>query len=230
MPGERIADLIRRAGGFTETAFLKAAVFTRRSVVNREQLIDKKLDTDVDKALLQSTVRAPSSLTSPQVQLAAVQEIRAGYLSARKSNANGRVLIQLEDLKDFEKSSDNLEIENGDELFIPTFQNTVLVKGETFGEAAIPAVEGRNIEEYLKLFGGIRDSADPEDIYIIRANGRVVLNAYPSELAEAGDTIVVPPNLTPKESTIKESTTVVDVIFKTVSTIAILYTIGVLVP
>ena len=284
MPGERLADLIRRAGGFTDQAFLKAAVFTRQSIADRERVINKRLDVDIDKALLQSTVRAPSSLTSPQTQLAAVQEIRAGYASVReteaqqlaanetartasvndsvngvigasilstqqqqdqqtqtdnKNNTNnfdasnavgGRILIQLQDLDAFEDTPDNLRLEDGDELLVPTFENTVLVKGETFGEAAIPIVPERNVKDYLDFFGGFRDSANPEDIYIIRANGQVVADAYPSQPVEAGDTIVVPPNLTPQESVIKESATVVDVIFKTVSTIAVLYTIGILVP
>lgn len=265
LPGERISDLIRRAGGFAERAFLPGAVFTRPTLAVRERVVDQRLSSDIDKALLQSTVRAPASLTSPETQLAAVREIRSGFETSRQSeqqiaattalaaaqetrtgeqrdqaiseaetltseSSSGRVLIQLQDLDIFETTVDDVELRDGDSLYIPAFQNTVLVKGETFGEASLAVQEGKTVDYYLEQFGGVRASANPDEIYIIRANGRVESNAFPDGEIVAGDTIIVPPDLTPKESIIKEYASVVDILFKTVTTIALLYTTGLLVP
>ena len=65
-----------------------------------------------------------------------------------------------------------------------------------------------------------------DDVYVIQASGIVIKDSGYD--IRQGDTIIVPPDLRPKESTIKEYATVVDIIFKTFTTIAILYSIGIL--
>ncbi len=99
-----------------------------------------------------------------------------------------------------------------------------MVKGETLGEASIPYSEGEEADYYIDQLGGIRDSADLDDVYVIQASGIVIKDSGYDILQ--GDTIIVPPDLRPKESTIKEYATVVDIIFKTFTTIAIRCCIG----
>ena len=76
--GTRISEIIKKAGGYTDQAFLEGAIFTRNLLVEKEKAIDMRLRKDSERALLQSTVSASASLTSPQTQLQAVNAIRAG--------------------------------------------------------------------------------------------------------------------------------------------------------
>ena len=82
------------------------------------------------------------------------------------------------------------------------------------------------MDYYIDQLGGLRDSADLDDVYVIKASGIVIKDSNYAILS--GDTIIAPPDLRPKESTLKEYATFVDIIFKTLTTLAVLYSIGIL--
>ena len=252
--GTRLSEIIKQAGGYTDQAFLEGAIFTRDLLIEKEKAIDIRLRKDSERALLQSTVAASSSLTSPQTQLQAVNAIREGLnkenetesqlsegneIESRRNSDEektevstvqdinqGRVIIRLRPINELQNTVDDLELRDGDILTIPQKSNTIMVKGETLGEASIPYSEGEEADYYIDQLGGIRDSADLDDVYVIQASGIVIKDSGYD--IRQGDTIIVPPDLRPKESTIKEYATVVDIIFKTFTTIAILYSIGIL--
>ena len=252
--GTRLSEIIKQAGGYTDQAFLEGAIFTRDLLIEKEKAIEIRLRKDSERALLQSTVAASSSLTSPQTQLQAVNAIREGLnkeneIESQLSEGNeiesrrnsdeektkvstvqdinqGRVIIRLRPINELQNTVDDLELRDGDILTIPQKSNTIMVKGETLGEASIPYSEGEEADYYIDQLGGIRDSADLDDVYVIQASGIVIKDSGYD--IRQGDTIIVPPDLRPKESTIKEYATVVDIIFKTFTTIAILYSIGIL--
>ena len=242
--GTRLSEIIKQAGGYTDQAFLEGTIFTRDLLIEKEKAIDIRLRKDSERALLQSTVAASSSLTSPQTQLQAVNAIRAGLNETNQIESlrsldeeeteiatvqdinQGRVIIRLRPINELQNTVDDLELRDGDILTIPQKSNTIMVKGETLGEASIPYSEGEEADYYIDQLGGIRDSADLDDVYVIQASGIVIKDSGYD--IRQGDTIIVPPDLRPKESTIKEYATVVDIIFKTFTTIAILYSIGIL--
>ena len=242
--GTRLSEIIKQAGGYTDQAFLEGAIFTRDLLIEKEKAIDIRLRKDSERALLQSTVAASSSLTSPQTQLQAVNAIRAGLNETNQIESQrsideeeteiatvqdinqGRVIIRLRPINELQNTVDDLELRDGDILTIPQKSNTIMVKGETLGEASIPYSKGEEADYYIDQLGGIRDSADLDDVYVIQASGIVIKDSGYD--IRQGDTIIVPPDLRPKESTIKEYATVVDIIFKTFTTIAILYSIGIL--
>ena len=242
--GTRISEIIKKAGGYTDQAFLEGAIFTRNLLVEKEKAIDMRLRKDSERALLQSTVSASASLTSPQTQLQAVNAIRAGLNETNQIESQrsldeeeteiatvqdinqGRVIINLRPVNELQNTIDDLELRDGDILTIPQISNTIMVKGETLGEASIPYSKGEEADYYIDQLGGLRDSADLDDVYVIQASGIVIKDSGYD--IRQGDTIIVPPDLRPKESTIKEYATVVDIIFKTFTTIAILYSIGIL--
>ena len=62
--GTRLSEIIKQAGGYTDQAFLEGAIFTRDLLIEKEKAIDIRLRKDSERALLQSTVAASSSLTS----------------------------------------------------------------------------------------------------------------------------------------------------------------------
>ncbi|MGK5090848.1 SLBB domain-containing protein [Deltaproteobacteria bacterium TL4] len=257
LPGERISHLLKKAGGFTNKAFLPGAVFSRRILKTREDATDRRLNRDMDRSILQSTVEASASLTSPETHLRAISVVKenvketnqekkesnelAALSAAEATNQGeknvsqkeqskieeiniGKLVIELKPADEFERSPDNFELMDGDSLTIPPFLNTVLVKGDTRGEASLPIKAGEEAEYYVNSLGGARSLVKLDDTYVIRPNGTVVkdLSDY---VVQAGDTIVVPPDLSPRESSLLETATVVDIIFKTITTIALMITV-----
>ncbi|MDP7499102.1 MAG: hypothetical protein QGH50_06640, partial [SAR324 cluster bacterium] len=91
---------------------------------------------------------------------------------------------------------------------------------------SLPYKPEEELDYYIDQLGGLRASADLNDVYIIKASGIVVKESGYD--IRPGDTIIAPPDLRPKESTLKEYATFVDIIFKTLTTLAVLYSIGIL--
>ena len=111
----------------------------------------------------------------------------------------GRITIHLDsNLTKFAKSSSNLTLKSGDKLFVPSFNDTVLVMGEVMNPTAI-IYNSDDIANYLKKAGGLNDLADDSNIYVVHANGEA--KKYKSGFFSAtmsikrGDVIVVPQKL-----------------------------------
>jgi protein involved in polysaccharide export with SLBB domain len=113
----------------------------------------------------------------------------------------GRVVVRLRNnLAEFEKSADDIELRNGDSIFIPKRPDFVLVRGQVYNSNAITYRPGKNAAWYLRQAGGPTDEANKKAIFIIRANGAVVSGkegswwggSVFSTQIQPGDMIVVP--------------------------------------
>ena len=116
---DRIADLIRRAGGLTSEAYAGGAVFSRR--------LDQtgRVDIDLDRAL-------------------------------------GDV-----------NSADNLRLEEGDSLFVPSYVPTVKVSGAVNSPTSVSFRSGKNLKYYLASAGGGARDADMHRAYVTQPDGSV---------------------------------------------------------
>jgi polysaccharide biosynthesis/export protein len=194
--GEKLSSVLKRAGGFTEEAFLRGAVFTRESVraVQREH-IDRLIRTQ-EEMLLREVSLADSENTSERAQLLIEQRrlisLLASYIPM------GRIPINLRKLEEFKGSPDDLILEEGDTLLIskpPMVVNTV---GAVNNPGAVLWTEGRNIDYYLEMCGGLTRNADRRNIFVIRADGTAVSQEYQARgrsalrIIDQGDTIIVP--------------------------------------
>ncbi|WP_462183209.1 polysaccharide biosynthesis/export family protein [Pseudoalteromonas maricaloris] len=98
------------------------------------------------------------------------------------------------------RSTQSLQLEDGDALYIPAMQDSVSVIGEVNLAATHLFDSSKSVDDYIKASGGLKQKADDERIYIIKANGSVELPSSGSWFAVSshggqlapGDTIVVP--------------------------------------
>ena len=168
--GERLADIIKRAGGFTKNAYLYAAVFTRESV---KKMQEKRLKTMIYKLKKKVAVIAASARGAGEGSLDAknlVDAIDALAKQAEKLKPIGRIALILDkNLSRFEKSPYNVRLENNDTLYIPSKKDSVTVMGEVLTPTAFVYTD-KNALNYIKKAGGLTDMAD--DIYfVVHANG-----------------------------------------------------------
>ncbi|WP_226911320.1 SLBB domain-containing protein [Gallaecimonas mangrovi] len=190
--GETLHDVIQRAGGVTQYAFVDGAVFTRKQVQEREQIQVNKLIEQ-----LRSTVatRALSSNTTTISYQDATNMI--GELQNIKPV--GRLVIDLPDILSGDKAAD-MQAEDGDILYIPRKTTTISVVGEVQYASSHRFKKGLNVEDYLNLSGGFRKRADESRVYVIRADGSVMIpnqshswfTSNDDSQLKPGDTIVVP--------------------------------------
>jgi protein involved in polysaccharide export with SLBB domain len=193
--GETLGDLIKRAGGFKDDAYLAAAVFTRKSVKEfenkRMEEYSHQLETDIMK--LSAEIASKENPEEAQVLLAQQMALKD---KLKISTATGRVVIDIRNQKNY----DDFSLEDGDEVYIPRNQNTVSVLGEVYNPSTFK-YDNQNITvfHYIESAGGLKEeSADNKHLYIIKANGSIITNKTTHILTtalEPGDAVVVPQKL-----------------------------------
>ena len=181
---ERISDLIERAGGLTEDAYVEGAALYR---------ILEQTGGDNQTAQPQSFIELDEADTTLQ-----------------RSRTLSKIGINLPRVLSRPGSAYDLLLETGDSLYIPKELQTVVVKGGVFYPTTIRYDDGRSYRDYISSAGGFNDLARKKSAYIVYANGDVdrtkkflFFKNYPE--VRPGATLVVPQRerarrLTPQET------------------------------
>ncbi|PQJ54761.1 hypothetical protein BTO11_14620 [Psychrosphaera saromensis] len=188
--GEKLSEVLIRAGGITGLADVKSAFFTRESL--RE--LEKKQARDTARSL--SKELALKSISSSSVSSVNIGEVQALVSQLTIIEGVGRLIIDLP--KIINDKSFDVVVEDGDELIIPSVRNEVNVMGEVQVATSHLYTEKWDMYDYIKSSGGLGAQSDEDRIYIVRSNGLVDApdTGWFSSRSELkigpGDTIVVP--------------------------------------
>lgn len=209
--GERLSSLIRRAGGFTSRAYPKGAVFLRESVKAAQQAELKKLSAlHAQHLSAEASSLAMGGLDKPQAEaqkeVLSIQKQAPEKFSAQVTL--GRMVVRVDVPEKLEQTPDDLVLEPGDQLEIPSLPTTVSVLGSVRNPTALRYRDGAEPNEYVRVAGGLTSDADWEGAYLLKTDGSAVsLYAAPAGFGsnghhpfdlprvEAGDAIVVPPRV-----------------------------------
>ncbi|OQB54366.1 MAG: Polysialic acid transport protein KpsD precursor [Deltaproteobacteria bacterium ADurb.Bin151] len=176
--GEKISDVIRRAGGYTSNAYLRGAYFTRESV---RQIQQQRLDHMAGR--IQRDLFPPGSMVIPKEadaeQIKVLEdEIRlkkrfVEYIQSLK--ANGRLTVRLVHLRLLKGSTHDIEVEHGDTIHLPQNSNIVNVVGAVMAER--PHIHESSWEylDYIFASSGYSQSADESDTFAIKVDGSTVM-------------------------------------------------------
>jgi len=191
---ESLGDLIKRAGGFKEDAYLAAAVFTRKAVMELEKKRNADYSKDLEKEMFKVSAENMAKQSSLQAQefLKQQMEIKTKIDS---SSANGRIVIDLNN----ENACNDFLLEDGDDIYVPRNLNTISVLGEVYNPSTFKFNnDRRDVSYFLQSAGGFKESAESKKIYVIKANGKIITNKnvkiFNYQL-DPGDAIVVPAKL-----------------------------------
>jgi len=196
--GEKLSDVIERAGGFSDKAYLKAAVFTRESIRAEQQ---KQIDDMTSRMEVEIALEEQAVNTLNDAQL--VKQKQNSLLAAKRvleqmkaTKATGRLVIQLEDIQDLENSEFNLTLRDGDRLYVPKQPDEVMILGQVYNTTALLYRKKYDLDDYIDAAGGMSRLADDARVYVVRANGFVErAGGWGSTRVYPGDAIVVPEQL-----------------------------------
>ncbi len=187
-PGETLASVIRRAGGFSDKAFVGGSIFLRASLEEREQMeIDRLIK------LLQEDLRfldATADIEKISAQQGAIETLQNAV-------ALGRLVIPLESI--LADPSREIVLKNGDRLMIPKLSQEITIIGEVRRPTSYLFDSEFSQSDYIEQSGGFKERADKKNIYIVKASGEVRVSnkslfKFKSnrDSISPGDTIVVP--------------------------------------
>ena len=193
--GEKLSDLIERAGGFTAVADVNAAIFTRQKLKDKEQQELERLRKRInDELTSQSLVASSKSGKMNSQQQLLTEEVLA---ELKTFEAIGRLVIPLQGI--LADKADDVILETGDTLLIPQFRQEVSVVGEVQRPTSYFYDKRLSYKDYIRQSGGFLQSANKKGVYIVKASGEVIMPRgkflflpKPGVKVVAGDTIVVP--------------------------------------
>ena len=199
--GERISDLLNRAGGINAFAFVEGATLIRKTEFYEEPTdIEQQIDQLIKlEAKFQKT---PDLLTeAEQSLLKSINEDIAELEKRRESNQNLSSFAKRERLKEvIERNAltDNIQLkqaeaigidlqsiinepgsvsdlllEDGDVLIIPKKSETVRLRGKLLYPTTTRFVKGKSLKYYINSAGGFDFRAKKKGTYVVYANGEV---------------------------------------------------------
>jgi len=199
--GEKLSNVLIRAGGFTNHAFVEGSVFTREEV---KELQIKRLNESLDKLrnramqVNASVNEAGEKTEDKKNMLSAVNQLEK---EASNNRPIGRISLNLYyDLNRFTNSTYDLTLKNKDVLYVPSMNDTISVVGEVLNQNTFVYDAKNDAKDYIQKAGGITELADEEYIYIVKANGEAEKYTTDYFFGGAnnmfkGDTVVVPMKL-----------------------------------
>lgn len=204
-PGETLRQLVERAGGLTQDAYLYGSQFTRESTrVAQQARIDEyiqSLQLQIERGSLAQASSATASaqdLASASTALITERDLIAKLKQIR---ATGRMVLEVHPDSMGLDSLPDLPLEDGDRFIVPSVPASVNVVGSVYDQNSFIFQSGRRIGDYLHLAGGPNRDADRKHIFVIRADGSVLSrqttssiwgNTFDTVRLNPGDTVVVP--------------------------------------
>ena len=190
--GKRLVDMIELAGGLTPEADLRGVVFKRTNLQGKQvELAHKNNERDIK--LLEGRIASAykPSEGDQQAKMQMLEMLKEdNHTIARKYNGQIALNIKNNDLNKV-KDIDNIEVQDGDDIYIPRVSNHVSVIGEVYNEQSFVYKKGSNARYYIKEVGGYTPNANKFRLYKVSVNGRAEKISSCSNI-EPGDTIVVP--------------------------------------
>lgn len=187
--GERLSELIARAGGLSSLAYPYGTIFTRRAVKEAQQEGIRRTGRELTNALLAVSARKSGSSGSGSDSTASAARLIEQLSSVE---APGRVVIEADPRALALRPDLDTVLESGDAIYVPKRPNFVLALGDVSNPGALQFVAGKTPGEYLSETGGTAKTADKRRIFLVLPNG----TAQPLRPIKRADRVVVPPGST----------------------------------
>jgi len=180
----KLTDLIKDAGGISKFGYSKGARL-RRQMNDEERMIREQTIKAQQIDILEAATNADKDFN---------KELVDSLLSLKNNQGSTYlVAINLEKAMNDPSSDENIDLREGDVLFVPQYSNTVKVSGAVGYSVSMQYKEGEPLSYYIKHAGGYDDRAKKKGVYSIALNGQVTqLKNSSKKGIEPGCEIVVP--------------------------------------
>lgn len=212
--GEKLSSLIERAGGYSDNAYLRGAVFIRERVRELQQRQLDEMVERLERELLGRGAAETAAALSPEEAKIKEYEIKQkrDFVAALKGvKAKGRMAIRIDQPELLKKTLYDIELEEEDSLFVPSNPQSIQVIGSVYNQTAFVYDKDKGYSRYIDLAGGYTENADKKRVYILKADGTAVRPQggflgiswskdsnrweFGGQELDPGDTIVVPEKL-----------------------------------
>jgi len=168
--GDTVLDIVSKAGGYTNSAFVEGGVFLRKEVAKIEEEGFKRTADNLEE-LLFNVVQDGSIDVTEFTFLPIITVIKR----LREVEPIGRVVMSLDTLDLKTDPYSNFEVRHGDSIYVPKRPSSVSVVGEVLAATSIQFYPEKKVSDYIGAAGGLNSQADRDAIYIIGPDGQAEL-------------------------------------------------------
>lgn len=166
---ERVSDIIKRAGGITNHAYLKGGLVVRKTT-NEELTLDSATRRMINQGGGRDSVDVHKLSFSDHYTL--------GIDLAKAVSEPG--------------CADDIILKDGDRIIVPEYLSTVRIQGDVMYPNTVLYQPNKGMSYYIDAAGGYGSRAKRSKVYIIYMNGNVSKGAKMNAKIEPGCEIVVP--------------------------------------
>jgi len=204
--GEKLSDIIARAGGLTPQAYPYGAVFTRQSVQQTQQEGFARSAQQLEQNLLQvaagMNVAGMNGAPNLGGAMAAGQQLAQ---TLKQTRASGRMVVEANPVVLASRPDLDVLLQPGDLIAMPKRPNEVTVVGAVLNPGSLQFSSGWRAAEYVRASGGEQRFADGGRAFVVLPNGQSVPAGIGGWQAGGppvppGSTVVVPQDPSPYES------------------------------
>jgi protein involved in polysaccharide export with SLBB domain len=206
--GERLSEVLARAGGLTNEAYPLGAIFTRRTAAIAETEANQREAKELEVALAAAAQRGSFTSNVSGSNLGGGGPTAADVVNKlidelRSAPALGRITVTADPAVLQVHQEQDIALEGGDTLYIPKRPSTVTVTGEVLNNGSFAYHNELTVKDYVAMAGGTRETADEDRMFVVLPDGsaRPVEDSWLSfnsnNLIPPGATIVVPVAVAP---------------------------------
>lgn len=173
-----LSQVVERAGGFTEFAFLPMAELERRQVTADGAAVDLGRES-------MWNLRMSDQLVTPEER---------AYYDLESGLRRGTIAVDFVGLFELRDASKDLNLKDGDVIFIPHSQRTVYVYGQVARPGYVVHNTGADVRYYIAQAGGYGEEAETGGTRVIKGKTREWLDPSDTTI-EPGDYIWIPKDI-----------------------------------
>src|SRR5581483_5751639 len=166
--GERLSSILQRAGGLRGDAYPYGAVFERAQVRDIEEKSRAQL---VNEVQAQGDVlrQAPTNDEDQKLaKQAALMQWQNTLDRLQNTPPEGRLVIHVsKDMKRWANTAADIEVRDGDSIYIPKRPSLVMVDGAVYNPTAVSFKPGKSAGWYLRQAGGPTNAANKKAVFVI---------------------------------------------------------------
>lgn len=171
---ETLCQVVRRAGGFTNSAYVFGTIFTRESVRIKEQAAINKIFDQMDTLLAEVHTSSAYDNDKKLPVNNNANEIYNVIKGLKPPKAEGRMVIDAQLAVEKCNEETDVVLESGDKIVVPKMTDEVSVVGQVYHPTSHKYKPDRAALDYINLSGGTKELASREHAFVIQANGEVV--------------------------------------------------------
>ncbi len=167
LPGDRVLDVINRAGGYTEEAYPEGIVFLREQVAEKQKEGFRRSADELERTM----INIISSGQIPNISEFTLAPLGQLISRLRKEEPVGRQVVNFDYLTLKSDVSSNIYLQDGDEIYVPRRPESLYIVGEVLNSTTLKYNPKNNVEDYIRMAGGLNDQADKDRMFVIYPDG-----------------------------------------------------------